>query len=207
MTAPNEPLGPDPTLEDEERALKRGKGAMMAAMMAVPLLAVALVLAWSLSDGGDESYRILGRNLNGLRQSRFDVFWGCALDGVNPATLRNNTELMTQLEQRGGGPRRRAWAGKVRDECLGHLDALERELSALIPPEALFPKVTELKTTTGSLRSAWSGYIAYLEAVRTNGYDEAAAHEHVVAVARAWYDYRRLHAELNDAVREKIEPE
>jgi hypothetical protein len=58
----------------------------------------------------------------------------------------------------------------------------------------------------GQARSAWSGFIAYLEAIpEGEGYDEAAAREHVTAVARSWYDFRRLHNELNGMVREKLE--
>jgi hypothetical protein len=150
-------------------------------------------------------YSQYGRNINGLRIEHFDAFWGCALRGENVAEISDNAMLTAAINRRAANGRGN-YARQVRDECMEKLTELEPALQTLIPPPEMQAKNRELESAVGQARSAWSGFIAYLEAIpEGEGYDEAAAREHVTAVARSWYDFRRLHNELNGMVREKLE--
>ncbi|MEM9187681.1 MAG: hypothetical protein AAGF12_00795 [Myxococcota bacterium] len=200
------PLSPlrGPSLEDDEKAMKKGKGVMLAAMLAalaVPIIGVVLYLALS---GGDEQYRTLGRNVNGLHDQSFKAFWGCSLRGANLEEIRSNTDLSAQINTRAGNGRGR-YAQHVRDECMPMLEEIEPALSQLIPPEEMRSQVQELGRATGELRSGWSGFVAHLEGLEEDPYDEREAREHVNNIAKGWYDYRRSHKALNDAIRERIE--
>ncbi len=185
--------------------MRKGKGGLMAAMVGIPLLAILVIGGLVVMSEGDEPYRTLGRNINGLRQERFDPFWGCVLDGVEIDNIDSNTVLAREIHQRAGSGRRAAWAAHVRDDCMPDLTELELRLSVLIPPEELTSQVHELEGATSDLRSAWSGYVAYVEGLDEEPYDRERAGAHVTAIARAWYDYRRVHGALNSAIRERLE--
>lgn len=199
------PLGPIASMEADSKAMKSGRGRMLVAMIGSVVLALVALVAYMASGGETELYSQFGRNINGLRADNFDVFWGCALRGENVADINDNTELMAAINRRAANGRGN-YARQVRDECMETLANLEPALQALIPPPEMQEKVRELEAAVGQGRSAWSGYIAYLEAIpEGEGYDESAAREHVTAVARSWYDYRRLHNELNSMVAEKLD--
>lgn len=201
---PLNPLG-GPSLDEEEKALRSGRGRMMAVMIAIPIVLAAVAIAYVMMTGGDEQYRTLGRNINGLREQHFDGFWTCTLDGADLRAIDNNNDLEAQIHLRAGSARRAAWAGHVRDECMPKLEELEPEIAILIPPEEMASRLEELESATSALRGAWSGFIAYLLDLRDAAYDEGDARTHVMAIARAWYDYRRIHGELNAAVRERLQ--
>ncbi len=199
------PLGPIASMEADEKAMKSGRGRMLAVMIGSVILAVVALIAYMASGGEEEMYSQFGRNINGLRTNDFDVFWGCALRGEDIAEIHDNTALMAAINRRAANGRGN-YARQVRDECMDKLAELEPALQALIPPPEMQGKVRELESAVGEGRSAWSGYIAYLEAIpEGEGYDEDAAREHVTAVARSWYDYRRIHNELNSMVAEKLD--
>ncbi len=199
------PLGPVASMEADSKAMKSGRGRMLAAMIGSVVLAVIALIAYMASGGETEMYSQFGRNINGLRTNNFDVFWGCALRGENLGDINDNTALMAAINRRAANGRGN-YARHVRDECMETLAELEPALQALIPPPEMQEKVRELEGAVGQGRSAWSGYIAYLEGIpEGEGYDEEDASEHVTAVARSWYDYRRLHNELNGMIAEKLD--
>ncbi|MEQ9073347.1 MAG: hypothetical protein RLP09_05780, partial [Sandaracinaceae bacterium] len=70
-----------PSLEEEEKAMRKGNtgvliGGAVAALLAVVGLAVLLL---SGDDGGE--YRAIGQQINGMKTEHFDGFWTCALPG------------------------------------------------------------------------------------------------------------------------------
>ena len=197
---PQGPLG-GPGLDAEEKAMRKGKGRMLAGMITAVVVAVVLAVVFMASGGEAEAYRNFGRNINGLKQAHFDQFWACALRGVNPAQVNDNEALQSQIHVRSLQGNKR-YAEHVRDECMPKLQELRPKLDALIPPEEMQPKVRELGEAASALRSAWSNYIAYLET--DDGYDEDTAQEPITNIARGWYDFKRVHGEINSEIRDKI---
>ena len=114
-------------------------------------------------------------------------------------------QLMAAIDTRASNGRG-AYARQVRDECMDKLTELEAGLQALIPPPDLQEKNRELEATVAAGRGAWSDFIAHLEGIQDDqAYDGAAARDKITAIARSWYDYRRIHGQLNDGVREHLE--
>jgi hypothetical protein len=201
-TPPLNPLG-GASFEAEEQAMRSGKGRMLAAMIGFGVLAVAGIVAMLALGGEDEEYSKFGRNINGLRQEHFDVFWGCSLRGVNLADVRTNQDLMAQINRRATNGKAR-YGRQVRDNCLPQLTELEPKLRALITPEDMQEQVNELASSTEQLRASWSGFIAHLETLQDQPYDEDVAAEHVTNITKGWFDYRTTHNDLNKAVKAKL---
>lgn len=197
---PMSPLG-GPSLDAEEKAMRKGKGRMLAGMIAAVVAAVVLAVVFLASGGEAEAYRQFGRNVNGLKQEHFDQFWGCALRGENLADINDNEALMAQIDLRGVQGSKR-YVAHVRDDCMENLAELRSKLDALIPPEDMQGDVNELAEATSQLRSAWSNFIAHVDSAET--YDSDAAREPITQIARGWYDFRRVHAQINSTIREKI---
>jgi hypothetical protein len=202
---PLSPLG-GPSLDAEEKAMKSGKGRMLAAMIIAALAAVVLLVVFMMSGGEGEQYGTLGRNINGLRGQYFDAFWACALRPEDPREIRDNSQLAAKIHERAQQGRAR-YATHLREECMPKLADLGPALEVLYPPDDLAPKLVELKDSVQALRSATSAYVAYIQTLGDQGYDAESeeAREHVTAMTRAWYDYRRIHGELNDAIAAKLE--
>jgi len=199
---PLSPLG-GPSLEAEEKAIRSGKGKMMTGMIIAVVAAMAGVIALVSLGSGDDTWSKFGRNINGLRTEHFDAFWGCSLRGANLSDIRNNADLTTQINTRTKNGRAR-YVRHVRDECLPKLTELEPKLQSLIPPEEMQTNLQELTSSVSDLRSGWSGFIAHVEGLGENSYDEDAASEHVLKISKGWYDYRRTHNEMNSVVRQQL---
>lgn len=198
---PLSPLG-GPSLEEEEKAMRKGKGRMLAGMILAVVAAVA-ALGLYLASGDDETYSEFGRNVNGLHQARFNKFWDCSFQGFPMAKVKNDQDLREQIHKRASVGKAR-FGRLVRDDCLPELAELEPGLTALIPPEEFAEQVRELSDSVGSLRSGWSDFIAHLDGLGDQPYDEGAASEQVGRIAKGWYDYRRTHGALNAKLREKL---
>ncbi len=193
------PLGPGPSLEDEEKAMKSGKGGLIAILGGIVVLAVG-GLAFMMSGGDAEAYETLGQNVNGAKRELFDGFWGCVFQGdTDPA---NNTELASELHQRAARGSER-FAEYVRRSCLPKLTELETRLRALIPPEDMVQSVNELIAATETMKGGWSDYVAYVEALE-GPYDETTAADKVSTIARGWFEFKSTIGAINRAVREKI---
>ncbi|NCQ60007.1 MAG: hypothetical protein GW913_04955 [Myxococcales bacterium] len=213
MTDPNDdmqlnslgsPLGSPaggPAFEDEEKAMKSGRGRMMA-MMVIAVLAAIAAFIFSISGGEDETYSTFGRNINRLDAQDFRAFWGCAFQGA--VEVHNNHELTVALEQRAtrGGAR---YGTMVRDTCLPKLTELEPGLGGLIPPDDMREQLTALTGSVTEMRSGFSDWTAYLITIEEgDSYDADAAHDSAQKIAHGWFEYRRIHGELNRALREKL---
>ncbi len=199
--APPPPPGPPVTaasLAQEEKAMRSGGGMLVGAFLFFALLVAGVIFAMM---GGDEPYEQFGQNLNGLKTNHFDAFWACAFQG--PVNVSNNQELQEQLHLRGSRGKGR-YGNHVRDECVDKLSDLEPALAALIPPAEQQEKVNELIGATRALRGAWSDYISHLSALGDEAYDEDAASDPMTRIARAWYDYKRVHGQLNTSIREQL---
>ena len=197
------PLG-GPSLDAEEKAMKSGKGGMIAGSIVVVLLILGAG-AWALMSGGDgDRYGDFGRTVNGNHSTYWLQFWSCALQsGQQYDRIRTNSDLSAELDQRAsrGGTR---YGAMVRDRCLPKLAEMQDKTASLIPPDDLKDQIRDLGAAVGELRSGWSEYIAYLDQNGSNPYDHDAAEEHVAKIEKGWYDYKRAFKAVNDGVRAKI---
>jgi len=199
---PSSPLG-GASLEDEEKAMRKGKGRMMVGMIVAVLLAIGAIVLVMISGGQDEAYSNWGRHINGVRLAHFDAFWGCTLQGANLADIRDNTELLRQIDVRAtqGGAR---YATHVQETCMPKLAGLEARLDLKAPPDDMVTDVREIKDAAAALRSNWSDLVSQLARRSEDTFDEAAARTSVNNIAKAWYDYRRIHSRMNSKVREHL---
>lgn len=192
------------TLADDEAAMRKGKAGSLVTM-AVLGLAVLGGLFY-LVGGGDQArvYGDLGKQINGLKQSSFDQFWSCALQGEDLRDVTSNTELVSRLNSLGrdGG---REFAKNMREACRPQLENIGPALDTLIVPPDMQAHVRAMSEAASSLRTATSGFIVYLDDPELQ-YDEEAAKPHVSAMARAWYDFKKAHGEANQVIKQQREP-
>lgn len=193
---PLTPIG-GPSLEDEERALKSGRGKMIVAMIAAVAVGVG-GLVWFVGSQQPSEYGQIGRQINGLRADHFDAFWACALPRQDLRDLRTNEQLQREISERAASPR--AYALHVRNECLVRLDEHVTPLNALIVPDDLTAPVEQLRTAIAAERQAWGRFLDYLDHLE-GPFDADAASEHLTAIARAWFEYKVAHGAINDVVR------
>lgn len=190
------------SLEQEQAALRKGRGRMLAGILFSVLVAVGGLAALTLGSDEERVYREIGKKVNGSKVAHFDSFWACAFPGYNVRNMKNNEQLWAQLDLRASsGPSR--YARHVRDTCLKQLSDMQPKFDALIPPDDLRPDVEDLSQALGRLRSAWSGLVAYLDDEQLK-YDATVAQPHGMRIARGWYDFRRAHAAINSKLKNKL---
>jgi hypothetical protein len=192
------------TLADEEAAMRSGRGRMLVGWAVVAIAIVVGVVLFVGDDDEGRVYRELGKQINGLKQAKFDMFWGCALQGAVLHDLKNNTDLAFEIDGRGQKGRRN-YAAHIKQDCQGMLDEIEPVLDALITPADLTPSVGAMRDATGELRSAWNGYLSYLDNEEQD-YDEATAAPLIAKIGRAWYDFKKAHTALNQVLKSHLEP-
>jgi len=191
-------------LAEEEAALRRGPGGLVAGLLG--LLVVVGAGLWFLVGDGDDVrvYGELGKQINGLKQANFDQFWGCALEGANLRDIKNNTELASQLTGR-ARERGQAYGLHLRDKCARKLTEIEPTLDTLIMPEDMKSDVVKLKAATSKLRSGTGAFISWLDNPEFR-FDDTTAREYIDQIARAWFDFRQAHADLNKTLKARLEP-
>lgn len=197
---PLSPIG-GPSLADEEKAMRGGKGGMIAGMIITGVLIVGAVVIILFGGDGNDSYRTFGQNINGLDSEKFDPFWSCAFQGGFEA--ESNQQLQEAIHQRAARGQER-YAAMVRDDCMQKLEELEPGLTSLIPPEDMVEDLHDLETSVRDLRGGWSDFIAHLDGLEGD-YDPEAAGESVGRITKGWFDYRTTHSRLNATLREKLE--
>lgn len=197
--SPLTPIG-GPSLEQEEKALRRGRGRMLAGMVAAVLAAVG-GLAWFVSSSGPSEYGQLGRQINGMRAQHFDAFWACALPREDLRNLRNDQQLRAEIAERAAQPH--AYAVHVRTQCMVLLDEHLPPLDALILPEDLRVPVEALRAAVEAQRAAWQAFLQHLDRVE-GGFDAEDADQELGAIARGWYDYKVAHGRINDVIRSHV---
>ena len=201
--SPNLPVS-GPSLEDEERAMRSGKGKMLAAMF-VAVLAAGALFTWYLFQGdAANSYREFGKTVNGVHNAQWLKFWECSLQSGNAlGRIRNNVDLKTALNQRAsrGGPR---FGSLVRDRCMPRLGEMHDKYAALLPPDDLKEEVRAVAAAADALRSGWSEYIAVLDASGA-AYDADVADPALSKIAQAWFDYKTTFNALNRKIRTRID--
>jgi hypothetical protein len=189
------------SIASAERAMRRGRGRMIAAMVVAAAAAIG-ALAFAMRDDDHESYRAFGRYANGLEAAHFDGFVGCALDGE--ARFRDDEALRSAFHRRAsdGGA---GYGTHLRTACLAELTALAEGLAELIPPAALEGELDRERDSVRELASGTSDYAARLEASDPPGaYDEAAAEVALDRMVRAWFSFRSAHAAINAFLRDAL---
>jgi hypothetical protein len=198
--APLPPVG-GPSLEEEERAMKSGRGRMLVAGAAAVIAAIA-ALGWFMSSSGQSEYGQVGQQVNGMRSQYFDAFWSCALPREDVRDVDTADELKAAIARFSANA---GYSRIIRTDCLVHLDEHRAPLNALIAPPELSAPIAELSTALAAMRTAWDEYLAYLD--RPDATFDAAdpeADRLLTAVVRGWFDYRVAFGHVNDAVREHL---
>ena len=194
------PLVPGPSLEAEEKAMRGGRGGIIAAAVLAVLVVLGAVVALMMGDD-NSAYETLGRNVNGATGEHYDHFWHCVFAGE--PTMRSNEDFLRELNSRAeqGGKR---FGALVQERCVDHLGELEARLDVLIPPDDLRPAKNDLVAAVRDLRGAWSDYLAYLDTLE-GPYEADEARDQVNRIARAWFDYERAHGAINEAIRARLD--
>ena len=191
-----------PSLEEEEKAMRKGNtgvliGGAIAALIAV--LGLGFVLL-SGEDGGE--YSAIGQQINGMKTEHFDGFRTCALPGEQLSSLRSDQDLRYAITKRArSNPRR--YAEHVRADCMVKLNEHRPALRELIPPPDLADQLASLETAIEDLRVGWTEYLGEIEGAES--YEEDSYRAEMNKIAKGWYDYKNVHSGLNDAIREKIQ--
>lgn len=197
------PTAPGPSLEEEERAMRSGRGRMIAFAVAV-VLTILVSGGYFLTSAGPSPYSAIGRAVNGMRSENFDSFWACALPRTDARDIRNDQQLRSEINERAQFSASQ-YAQLVRSQCMAHLNDHVQPLDALLPTDDLRPPVEALRAALRSLIEAWNGYLTYLQGL-SGPYDPEAeeARTAVGAIARAWFDYKVAHGQINDIVRTHV---
>ena len=193
----------DVALADAESAMHKGRAGSLVVMGG---LGVAVVVGLVMLVGGEDQKRVygeIGKTINGLERAHVEQFWGCALQGENIEELRTSTDVITQVDGR-GFERGRNYGLHVRSKCLPMLEDVGPQLDTLIAPEDLKPEILAMHKANEQLRSAWSGFITYLDDPELQ-YDQEAAKPHVTAIARGWYEFKKAYAEVNKNIKTKLQ--
>jgi hypothetical protein len=191
------------TLADDEAALRKGKAG---SLIAVGVLGAVLLGGLFFLMGGEDQARVygdIGKQINGLKQSSFDQFWSCALQGADLRGLTSNTELTARLDVscRDGGER---FGVNLKDACKPQLEPIAPALDTLIVPDDLKPHVRAMSEAASALRTATTGLTVYLENIGPN-YDETVARPHIQEMTRAWYEFKKAHNEANQLIKQRLE--
>ena len=193
----------DVALADAESAMHKGRAGSLVVMGG---LGVAVVVGLVMLVGGEDQKRVygeIGKTINGLERAHVEQFWGCALQGENIEELRTSTDVITKVDGR-GFERGRNYGLHVRSKCLPMLEDVGPQLDTLIAPEDLKPEILAMRKANEQLRSAWSGFISYLDDPELQ-YDQEAAKPHVTAIARGWYEFKKAYAEVNKNIKTKLQ--
>jgi len=197
------PSAPGPSIDEEERAMHSGRGRMIAFGLFV-LLVIVGGAGYFLMNSGPNPYSTIGRAVNGLRAENFDSFWACALPRTDARDIRNDQQLRAEINERAQFSASQ-YSQLVRSQCIAHLNDHVQPLDSLLPPEDLRPGIEALRTSLRALIEAWNAYLTYLQGL-TGPYDAEAeeASTLVGAIARAWFDYKVAHGQINDLVRTHV---
>lgn len=199
---PLAPIG-GPSLEEEEKALKSGRGRMIVGMI-VAVAALLGGLVWFVMQGQPSEYGQLGRQINGMRADHFDAFWACALPREDLRDIDRADQLIGEISERSATAR--PYAQHVRNECLVRLDEHVPQLDQLIIPADLTENVGQLRTAISAQRTAWGEYLDHLDRLEGafDAEDETTSRL-LTAIARGWYDYKVAHGAINTTIRGHVD--
>jgi hypothetical protein len=188
----------DSALEDA-KAFNRGKGRMLAAMLALLVTAIA-GFAWYLVTDQPNPYGGLGKQINGLKTKYFDGYWICALPGKLVGEIKSDADLRAELDVRAVAGAR---YGAHLQKCSAPLRELSTNLRALLPPDDAAPLVKAMadgatKVSVGS--DAFAGYLENLE----GAYESAKGQPEADTLVRGWYEFRKAHADLNQLLKSRL---
>lgn len=190
------------TLTDAETAMHRGRAGSLVALVLLGAAAVAGLVFLVSGDDQARVYGEIGKKVNGLERAHFTQFWGCALPGENLADVRSNVVLIAQVGGR-AMERGRNYGVHVRDKCMPMLSEIGPQLDMLIMPDDLRADVSAMQKANGELRSAFSGFITYLDDPELE-YDEEKAKPQLSQIARAFYEFKKAHGSFNAKIKAKL---
>lgn len=190
-----------PSLEEEERAMRSGRGRMLVFASSIVVAALG-GLVYYLANAGPSAHRMVSRQVNGMRAENFDSFWACALPRADPRDIRNNEQLTAAIHERARFDPS-GYAQLVRSQCMAHLNDHVQPLDALLPPDEMRESVEALRAALRSLIDGWNAFLAHLGSL-TGPYDPESdeASRLVTSIARGWFDYKIAVGRINEIARE-----
>lgn len=193
-----------PSLDEEERAMRGGKGNMKAFLIVLVLLVVGGGAALFMVGDDSQKYSEFGRELNGAHRDHFEQFWVCAFQGPPMPEIANNRDFDAEIVKRASRGRNR-YGQLVKERCLAKLKDMRPKLDALSlgAPEDLRADTAQLSANIGTLVSAWEDFIVVLDA-SAEGFDEDATADKREALARAWLEYKRIFGGIQTKLRAKL---
>ena len=205
MTEPPVDLGlGGPSLDEDEKALKKGNtGVLIGAAVAALALVVGLLAVFLSMDDGSE-YAAVGRRINQMKADNFDRFLSCSFEQTRPRDIRTNADLVHAIHRHArSGPGPVAYAAHVRQDCMVRLNEHGPGLRELIPPQDLEEELAALSDALQAFRDGWIAYLTHLDRFEEN-YNNDDYDDEVDAITRAWFDYKTAHGNLNDLIRPHV---
>ena len=196
--------GSQSSFEEDEKAMKKGRGKMIAFAVAAAIFGIGGLGFFIMQDSGREPYEEFGRRLSGMHEDYFQKFWVCAFQGPAILEVKNNRDLTDQIIKRATAGRAR-YGAMVKDKCLATLDDMRPKIDATIPPAEMKGELAELGVASDALHSAWGDFIAVLEA-SPDGFDADANESKLNAIGKAWFDYKKALAGLEKKLAAKLNP-
>lgn len=193
-------LGDAASAMEDAKAFNKGKGRLLAAMIAM-LVAALGGFAFYLVQDQPNPYAELGKQVNGLRSGGFDQFWTCALPKTDPSDLKNNSDLVEELHSRGVAGAR--YASHLQNKCAPPLRELGARLRALLPPPDAEPILKRMADAVVKIDLGVNAYAGYLQAL-DGPYNRDTAAPELESLTRGWYEFRKAHSELNALVKSKL---
>lgn len=182
---PQQPVPGSTSLADDEKALHKGRGKMVAFNTAALILILGAIAWFVMKDtAGQEVKETLG-GVNRLHRDHYKAFWGCALQ--SPVERYTKAEdLIAKLSKMATGSEKR-YAAYIRNKCMPNLQPYRANLDALPKPaEQLRAEVDAIGGRIDTVRSSWTDFVTYLESPDV---DAETTPERVQIVAKGWYDY------------------
>ncbi len=183
----------------EAKAFNKGKGRMLALMIALGCAAI-FGFAWFLLSEQPNPYSALGKQANGLKKQHFDAFWACALPGKVVAEVKSDVDLRAELDVRAVAGAR--YAAQLRG-CLTSITNLSAQLSALLPPDDAVEYVRGMAKGAKNVSAGAEEFARYLDSLEGE-YEPHDAVRKADVLVRGWYEFRKSHADLNVLLKAKL---
>lgn len=182
---PQQPVPGTTSLAEDEKALHKGRGKMVAFNTAALVLILGAIGWYAVTSTAGQEVKDTLKGVNRLHREHYKAFWGCALQ--SPVERYTKAEdLIAKLSKMATGSEKR-YAAYIRNKCMPNLQPYRANLDALPKPaEELRADVDAIGARIDTVRSSWTDFVSYLESTEI---DTETTPERAQLVAKGWYDY------------------
>lgn len=182
---PQQPVPGTTSLAEDEKALHKGRGKMVAFNTAALVLILGAIGWYAVTSTAGQEVKDTLKGVNRLHREHYKAFWGCALQ--SPVERYTKAEdLIAKLSKMATGSEKR-YAAYIRNKCMPNLQPYRANLDALPKPaDELRADVDAIGARIDTVRSSWTDFVSYLESTEI---DTETTPERAQLVAKGWYDY------------------